>query len=298
MKKIALWLIAALLIGSGIAVMALRDVRFDWRDLFQGADTVMLEDGIRHSVDETRTIDLASQTLDELTVKSVSESVEITYEARDEVEITLKGDYTASESIEIPTLLISTEHNRLTVEIERGKVNPITIMSSNLRLMVRIPKSLQGDLTVENISGGVKIRAPGSDELGGELHVKTVSGRIYAEGVEAEAVQLETTSGVIEFRGSTVRLGAETVSGRVSVYLTNLTGSSRLNSVSGDVALNVEKALNHKVKLQTTSGLIEIDRADLNYQTQEKHRVEATAGTGEHTLNISTVSGKILLSGS
>lgn len=295
MKKIAIWLIVALLIGGGVAMLALQEVGLDWLDMVRSDYFAPLAGSERYLVDETKTVTPERMNLEWLAVETVSESIEITYEAREDIEITLKGDYTGPENFEKPTLVVNENDGRIEIEIERGKIIPIAYTSSNLRLMVRVPQSMSGDLKLQSVSGAVKFRSPGGRPFPGNLEGQTVSGRIYVDGLEGQLVELSSISGAIELIGSATGIRAKTVSGQVMLKLTTLSGDGTVSTTSGDIEMIAGQELNHQIDISTTSGDIEVNRKDLTIQSQRDRRVEATAGSGALTLNLSSTSGNVTL---
>lgn len=295
MKKIAIWLIVALLIGGGVAMLALQEVGLDWLDMVRSDYFAPLAGSERYLVDETKTVKPERMNLEWLAVETVSESIEITYEAREDIEITFKGDYTGPENFEKPTLVVNENDGRIEIEIERGKIIPIAYTSSNLRLMVRVPQSMSGDLKLQSVSGAVKFRSPGGRPFLGNLEGQTVSGRIYVDGLEGQLVELSSISGAIELIGSASGIRAKTVSGQVMLKLTTLSGDGTVSTTSGDIEMTVGQELNHQIDISTTSGGIEVIRKDLTIQSQRDRRVEATSGSGTLTLNLSSTSGNVTL---
>lgn len=295
MRKIALWLIAALLIGGGIAMLALREAGPDLIDRLQGEDFAPLAGSQRFELDETRTVEVGSENAAEgLAIETVFESVEVTREAREDIEIKLTGTYVAPLDTEMPKIRIhELESGRLEIDIDRGLTLPHSFTSANLRLMVKIPESLSGDLELQSVSGAVKLRSPGTAPFEGNVSAGSVSGRVYVEGLEAWNVELGSVSGDVEFLGGADQLEVKTVSGAMMLKLAALRGNGRMETTSGDIELTSTEPLNHEIKLSTTSGTLELERPEAKDKVIEDRRIEATAGSGQFTLELSTVSGNV-----
>lgn len=294
-RKIALWLIAALLIGGGIAMLALREAGPGLIDRLQGENFAPLAGSQRIELDETRIVGASGEDLpDGLTIETVFESVEVTREARDDIEIRLTGTYTAPLDTEMPKIRIhELDSGRVEIDIDRGLTLPHSFKSTNLRLMVKIPETLSGDLELQSVSGAVKLRSPGSAPFAGNVTAGSVSGRVYVEGLDARAVDLYSTSGTAEFIGSADQLDVKTVSGEILLNLTALRGDGYISSTSGVIGMTTEQSLNHEIKIKTTSGELELERPEANVKISEDRRIEATAGSGQFTLELSTVSGDV-----
>lgn len=295
MKKIALWLIAALLIGGGIAMLALREAGPGLFDRLQGEDLAPLAGSQRFELDETRTVEVSSENATEgLAIETVFESVEVTREAREDIEINLTGTYIAPLDTEMPRIRIhKLEGGRLEIDIDRGLTLPHSFKSTNLRLMVKIPESLSGDLELQSVSGAVKLRSPGAAPFEGNVSAGSVSGRVYVEGLEAQNIELGAVSGDVEFLGSADQLDVKTVSGEVLLKLNELRANGRLETTSGNIEVTCDAPLNHEIELTSTSGILELERPEANAKVIEDRRIEATAGSGQFTLELSTVSGNV-----
>lgn len=295
MKKITLWLIAALLIGGGIAMLALREAGPALFDRLKGEDLAPLAGSQRFELDETRTVEISSENATEgLAIETVFESVEVTREAREDIEIKLTGTYIAPLDTEMPKIRIyKLEGGRLEIDIDRGLTLPHSFTSTNLRLMVKIPESLSGDLELQSVSGAVKLRSPGAAPFEGNVSAGSVSGRVYVEGLEARNIELGAVSGDVEFLGSADQLDVKTVSGEVLLKLNELRGNGRLETTSGNLEVTCEAPLNHEIELTSTSGTLELERPEANVKVIEDRRIEATAGSGQFTLELSAVSGNI-----
>jgi len=294
-RKIALWLIAALLIGGGIAMLALREAGPGLIDRLQGENFAPLAGSQRFELDETRTVDLNGENASEgLTIETVFESVEVTREVRDDIEITLTGTYTAPLDVEKPKIRIrELESGHLEIDIDRGLTLPVSFTSANLRLMVKIPETLSGDLELQSISGAVKLRSPVTVPYEGNVAAGSVSGRVYIEGLDAKDVELYSTSGTTEFIGSADQLDLKTVSGDLLLKLNALRGDGHMTSTSGKIEMTCDQPLNHEIIVTTTSGELELERPEANVKISEDRRIEATAGSGQFTLELSTVSGNV-----
>jgi len=294
-KKIALWLIAALMIGGGIAMLALREAGPGLIDRLQGEDFSPLAGSQRFELDETRTVEVGSENASEgLAIETVFESVEVTREDREDIEIRLTGTYIAPLDTEMPKIRIhKLEGGRLEIDIDRGLTLPHSFTSTNLRLMVKMPESLSGDLELQSVSGAVKLRSPGTAPFEGNVSAGSVSGRVYVEGLEAWNVELGSVSGDVEFLGSADQLDVKTVSGAMMLKLTALSGNGRMETTSGDIELTSAEPLNHEIKLTTTSGTLDLERPEAKVKVIEDRRIEATAGSGQFTLELSTVSGNV-----
>ena len=165
-----------------------------------------------------------------------------------------------------------------------------------------------GAIKVNTVSGKARINArspsveadavSGSIELAGsaqKVNLQTVSGDILAPNVGAEA-NLQTVSGRIRVNGGPWRkLNLSTVSGDVQLgggVAPN--GSYDVDSMSGDVQIQVPADLSAVIKASTFSGDL---RSDFGTVKKPDHgpgsSLEATTGAGGAKMNVETFSGDL-----
>lgn len=163
-----------------------------------------------------------------------------------------------------------------------------------------------GPSKVESRSGNLN-----GQEVRGAVEFSTVSGDIYASGLEGAAVvesksgnvvleqvfntlAARSTSGdisVANFKGQTASL--EAVSGNITgTEFGPITGAANVRAVSGDVSLTLTEGSDCMVALSSVSGEFNLD-ADATDKVQAGQRLTAKIGDGRGTLDISTVSGNI-----
>ncbi len=130
---------------------------------------------------------------------------------------------------------------------------------------------LAARVEVNSVSGDVAVR-----NVHGDVSAHSVSGRATLAAVDGQAVEVNTVSGDVEF-GGPVRQG-----GRYS-----------FRSVSGQVTLNVDGALNAHVKVGTVSGQLDSDFPVTlaGGGRFDRRNLDFNIGTGDARLELSTVSG-------
>lgn len=165
-----------------------------------------------------------------------------------------------------------------------------------------------GAIKVNTVSGKARINArspsidadavSGSIELAGSadrVNLQTVSGDILAPNVGAEA-GLQTVSGRIRVNGGPWRkLNLSTVSGDVQLsggVAPN--GAYDVDSMSGDVQIQVPSNLSAVIKASTFSGDL---RSDFGTVKKPEHgpgsELQATVGAGGAKMNVETFSGDL-----
>lgn len=194
--------------------------------------------------------------------------------------------------------------SKLDVRVPRGASLDVEVVSAPMN----IDGIDGGTIKVNTVSGKARINArspnvdanavSGSIELAGsadKVSLQTVSGDILAPNVGSEA-DLQTVSGRIRVNGGPWRkLNLSTVSGDVQLgggLAPN--GSFDVDSMSGDVQVQVPSNLSATIKASTFSGDL---RSDFGTVQKGDHgpgsELHATAGSGSGKMNIETFSGDL-----
>lgn len=143
-------------------------------------------------------------------------------------------------------------------------------------------KTSSGDGKLDDVSGSVVVSASSGDyrimDVGGDLDVYTSSGDVYVDGV-AGSVRAETSSGDIQLN-----------------TLTADEGDFDVNSVSGDVFVELSPGFKGRLSLRSSSGSIN-SRVTGNIESVSDTKLIASTGDGRGQLNVSTSSGDIRITG-
>jgi hypothetical protein len=159
------------------------------------------------------------------------------------------------------------------------------------------------DLSVEyphkgNVSASVDfdIRVPRAVDYNfGRL--VSVSGNVQVSDVMGN-LQVECVSGDVDVSGVSGVVSASAVSGNVNVDLkTAGSGNMKFSSVSGDVDVRAPSSLDADVEMSTISGSL---KTDFQLEVHEPRygpgrSARGRLGSGEHSLRITTVSGRVSL---
>lgn len=102
---------------------------------------------------------------------------------------------------------------------------------------------------VHNTSGDVNFQA----SVKNDLFIKTVSGKIYADGAGAESLKIQSTSGKLHINGITAgNLEAQSTSGSITLSKVLVSGDMHMENVSGKVRL--EDCDAGSLSIKTVSG--------------------------------------------
>lgn len=180
----------------------------------------------------------------------------------------------------------------------------------------------KGDVDVGGASGDVRVRIGRGDVslagVGGRAEANVLSGDVTASGIGG-AVELHTLRGDVTVEEAGGRIAAASKSGDLSVR--RPTGSvaldlqttrgdvlaeighliegsaSVLATISGDVTVRLGESARCRIKARTASGEIRAD-AHLTDLHQGRRSMEGVAGAPDASLDLSTVSGDVVIEAS
>ncbi|HEX4953463.1 MAG TPA: DUF4097 family beta strand repeat-containing protein [Thermoanaerobaculia bacterium] len=157
---------------------------------------------------------------------------------------------------------------RSTLEISAPVGSRISVETVNATVQV---EGFTGDVEVETVNGSVKVVGPAArvrvESMTGNvevrataaaLEIRTISGAVVAQGA-AKEVRVETASGKVDLSGNAVSaLEIESTTGPVS-YRGSLakTGAVRIQTFSSPIALALPKTTRASFHLQTFGGKIQ-----------------------------------------
>jgi hypothetical protein len=143
-------------------------------------------------------------------------------------------------------------------------------------------KSVQGKITLEGAKGRIEVSTVNEDviirNVSGDITAETVSGNITLEGIESASVEVNTTSGDLEYSG-TIKDG-----GHYS-FATN----------NGDVRIGVPERSNATVTVSTFNGEFNACFPVTLQGGRTKHRFNFTMGTGSAHIEVESFNGDIKL---
>ncbi len=160
-----------------------------------------------------------------------------------------------------------------TLKIKYAKSGVIQIQNEYKTLVLMVPKQGNYDIEVNTVSASVYVNAP--DMELNEMSVNTVSGNVEINSIIRD------------------ELSVATVSGDVSVKTSDSVNPSEIETVSGNVKLELPSDTSFVVEYNTVSGNIESD-----FQTTQKgNQLIHSAGVGSTTtyIEVDTVSGNLSL---
>jgi hypothetical protein len=187
--------------------------------------------------------------------------------------------------------LLRAPKTRVEMTVTVPRECPVTL---NLVAADGLVSGLGARASIKSASGTVTL-----DGVTGDVDANTVSGAVEATDLDG-TVSFTSVSGDLALAGGTVaRLGARTVSGRVTADVGLLAaGRIDVHSVSGDVALRVPEATGASVALNSAAGVIDTTFAGLRRQEVGiMKNIGGTIGDGAGRVSVTTVSGSVTLLG-
>jgi DUF4097 and DUF4098 domain-containing protein YvlB len=206
----------------------------------------------------------------------------------------------------------------LQVKIPKEKVLIVKSTSSDVCLKNLSKKQnvdlVSGSIELSNIGGEGHFETTSGDIRGNfkgnKLKASTISGDIYINGrgdfnisatsgdirLDGEgSLKVSTISGDVRGKGEIIDGFVSTTSGDVLLNPISFK-KMRIETISGDVRMNLSKTVSLSVDVSTTSGALECS-ISLDKVRVTKHKLIGKRGNGENSLEISTVSGDISIGG-
>lgn len=135
------------------------------------------------------------------------------------------------------------------------------------------------------------------DDIVGNVDAKTVSGSIECHALEGD-FSGNSVSGAVTVQASRLRqVKLNTVSGDMTLDLTDGSAQIQSNSVTGDVTVRVPKSGGYDVVAHTASGQVVIDGQSMNGDSDSPHQRVGRLSEGDKALVIkaNSVSGNVVV---
>jgi len=173
--------------------------------------------------------------------------------------------------------------------VVRGGNRPVTFGAFGSRIEIFIPAS-ERSISISSSSGDI---VASGEHAASVFHIESSSGRIVANSVTADSVNIGSSSGRITANSVTAAaVNIESSSGRIAVG--SITANrANVESSSGGIALGM---VNGDISVRSTSGSIELDMANGAVDiSSSSGRVRATLAGSVGDVSIETASGSVTL---
>ena len=261
------------------------------------------------TVDSPQVIDVSDE-VTSLAVRLVAGRVDVvtTDEPTARVEVTDVHDD--------PLQITVDDEGRLTIRHERlswdGILGWLKMDRRRAVVSVAVPATCEtsigvvsADAVVAGIQGRVKVRCVSGDVVldgvGGSVSVESVSGDVEARGLAGRLALKSVSGGLTLAGGAPEKVRADSVSGDVALDLQPTTGVDvEVKTVSGDVTVRVPDRLGLDVDLASTTGDLACSYDGLSRETKPGSRrlrgtVPADGGQPVSRVHGRTVSGTVAL---
>ena len=207
-------------------------------------------------------------------------STTIIPEKRDNVEANLDGN---------GSVQVKKSGNSLEVEYKRKWYQPFGFFKRP-KLTIYLPDDFHRDLAIEVGSGNINSKNLRIQNLELDVH----SGNINMDHITAQTGILDIRSGNIDLQHYTGQLEADVSSGDLSIQMDELKDSVKVDVSSGHVELDLPDDADFTLDGNVSSGLIS-SSLPLKNKQESKQELKGINGTGEHYVDLSVSSGKIVV---
>jgi hypothetical protein len=133
------------------------------------------------------------------------------------------------------------------------------------------------------------------DDIVGDVDANTVSGDIECHGLQGDFTG-NSISGALTVQASHLRqIRLNTVSGDMTLDLTDGGAQIQSNSVSGDVTVRIPQGGGYDVAAHTASGHVVIDGTSMNANTAHQHGGRLSDGDKALVIKANSVTGNVVV---
>lgn len=245
--------------------------------------------------------------IDKIYVDVVSTDVNIIPADKDEIKVHFYGDVSTNRNRDIPSLVAYISGGELRVEILKPEIPLIGFRVWRTELDIYIPEDSLENLKIETVSSDTMLSGISLESF----DFDTVSGDFKGESLTANRLGLKTTSGDISLKDYTGNVNIKTTSGDIvleggsqnedmelaavsgNIYIEQEDSSNiDIETISGEVEINLSEDARFYLKAQTVSGDIE-NRFPIKIISSGSRTLEGIVGSDEKEIIISTTSGDI-----
>ncbi len=212
--------------------------------------------------------------------------VKVTEQDRENVRIHYYGSMKTNV---IPSYSFKKNPNGIiNIKLEIKNANNYSVNESDVALEVFIPKDYNGKINTTTSSGDIYMRNIAINNI----DISSSSGDLELENLEGNTINIATSSGDVEIENSIGEIIIASSSGDISLDNEKLSGNIKISTSSGDVSINFSDDASYIINGTTSSGDFITD-TDMKIEKNDHGRFEATIGSGEKNIEISTSSGDV-----
>lgn len=231
--------------------------------------------------------------IDKISVDSASEDIIVNAIEGKNATFNFTGFYNYGKYENPPKLVLEKNGNELNINIKYEKpMNLVGISSQEMKINIGIPKEYAEDLSVSSASGDVKLNEMNLADIvmetaSGDINVKnlnshgntinSVSGDIIIENSKFEDSSVKSVSGDINIINSGTLNILETTSGEITIENYEITRELKINTISGDINLDLSDNSSVNVIFDSVSGDLKNDFGNI-YNGKNNIYTETTSG--------------------
>lgn len=321
-KKLVLILLAIMLICFGIAAF----IFIENGDSFNNVISNDKSGGVLNSYEVNDEKILPLDDIEQIEASTASTDVEFILEDRKDVKINLYGTVKTTNEDCVPYLSAEIKGDNLVIK-EKHKTTMVTIMNSDLKLDIHLPKSYKnnvkadvssadifidgyslkdldlssasGDFTIKNITcDTLKVDQSSGSSIANnikckEFSFKSASGTLNGTFIETDKSNLKSSSGKInidEFTGDVI---SESASGDITLKFKEFKNNIDINTASGDVTIALPDSAEFYLNANVASGKISCKFPIIIESSSDKRSLSGTVKNADNKIKIGTASGDI-----
>ena len=226
-----------------------------------------------YEIDQTEDIELDGT--NSININFVSTDVEIIQEERTDVEARFHGSLKTNYESRVSQLKTSKVGDRINIEVERPDEYfniGFHFYDVNTKLDVRIPS-----------------------DYANEIKINGVSGNVESSNLNLKALECGMISGDVKLSRSTIdRFNCASVSGDLDIGFSQQTPDIEVETISGDVEVEIPEETGFRLDWSTVSGDIQND-FPIIISSSSRNSLIGTFGDPMSEITVQTVSGDLKL---
>jgi len=159
--------------------------------------------------------------------------------------------------------------------------------------------SSDGDLTLSNIRGELKMRSSDGDvkitRVSGPIEIGTSDGDVIVDNAQG-VITAKTSDGDVIIHNLAGSVNAQTSDGDIEITMaSDPAGPCAFKTSDGNVSLIVESPVSLMIRAQVADGNIHCQLKDSQYVEQKRHSQTIKVGNGDISIDIKTSDGDVLI---
>ena len=264
-------LLIVLLLSILVVGIGFRRYAFHWNSGFSTAANAQQSSSGQVPASEIRN----------LNIEWVSGSVTVQPGDTDQIQFSESGNFSEDQQ-----MVWYQSGDTLTIQFGRTQAFFGIHVNSDKDLVVTVPRGhVFQELEIDSVSARIDV----SDQTAEEMDLENVSGNCTFENCTADELTLDTVSGSIAYQGILNTMECNTVSANCTLTTDSIPEELSLNSVSGDLILELPEDCGFSANIDSMSGSIS---SEFETTASKNHH---THGDGSCRITADTMSGDIII---